>query len=145
MFVFLFLKARLLLVLGSLSEEKVIPRYFNPQTRPLFFHEVVQALANHLNLILALSQLAESCLVLFTFLANFLLEDDGVATLLVLRLHLVLLFLFRGVEEVIDGAPQLRNAVPAFTVATIVQVVALDLNLALNVCQRLSHHWLDHE
>ena len=84
-------------------------------------------------------------LVLFTFLPHLLLNDDSVATLLVLGLHLILFLLLCCVIEVFNLTAKLMKAVLRLAITTLIQVVAINVDLCLDVGQRLGNDRLDHE
>ena len=84
-------------------------------------------------------------LVLFAFLADFLLDEDRIPALLILWLDLILLLLLGHIIEVLNLTAQFMKAVLRLRITSFVQLVAVNVNLVLDVRERRGYDRLDHK
>ena len=84
-------------------------------------------------------------LVLFAFLADFLLDEDRIPALLILWLDLILLLLLGHIIEVLNLTAQFMKAVLRLWITSFVQLVAVNVNLVLDVRERRRYDRLDHK
>ena len=87
----------------------------------------------------------QTSLVLFAFLADFLLDEDRIPALLILWLDLILLLLLGYIIEVLNLAAQFMKAVLRLWITSFVQLVAVNINLILDVWERRGYDRLDHK